>query len=232
MYGVIIADECEFAPAAEYAQTLPSYSEGTDHGNKYVCFTTDSGSTVKAVWCGIGKVNAASAASFLISDGAKAMFNIGLSGSLEKSPVNGIVIGASTVEADFDLTPLGYEEFAKPGQSYIYKADADLLEAAKAAISGGRVGALACGDLFLTDAKRGEYLNTKYGISAFDMESGAVASVCNKCGVPFLALRQVSDSADENAAAEYTENNNRSRSDLLEALLMCIDKYDEVRSAK
>ena len=129
---------------------------------------------------------------------------------------------AAVCTADFDFSTLGYKEFEKPGQQYIYYTDKDLLKIAQTALPYAITGGLACGDLFLTDAKRGRYLNEKYNVAAFDMESGAVAAVCNKCGKKFLILRQISDNADEDAKESYRHNNEQSKPDLLKALLSCI----------
>ena len=228
MFGVVIADSCEFSPFANFAATQKNFKEGTDKGNKFVEFETNFHCKVKVLHSGIGKVNAAQATSFLISEGAKVIFNVGMSGSLMGLPESNLVIAESAFEADFDLTPLGYKEFAKPEQIYVYETDERLLTAAKSVLLNARVGKIACGDLFLTDAKRGKYLNENYGVVAFDMESGAVASVCYKCEVPFLAIRQISDSADENAAETYTGNNELCKDDLLTALMKVMKTYNEV----
>ena len=222
MYGLVIADKNEFEPVVNYAKQCGCYSLGAFRGFDCVEFCVGEGKRIKAVFCGIGKVNAASAAAFLIGDGAEMILNIGLSGGLTHFGHDTIIIGSGSFEADFDLTKLGYAEFEKPWQEYIYKADENVISAAKRALPDAVVGMLACGDLFLTDAERGRYLNEKYGVAAFDMETGAIASVCSKSGVKYLILRQVSDSADENAAEEYKGNNEQSKPDLLKSLLSCI----------
>ena len=230
MFGVVIADSCEFEPFVKFAFSQKGYCEGIEKGNKFVQFETDFGCKVKVLHSGIGKVNASMAASFLIAEGADAIFNVGMSGSLMGLPESNLVIAESSFEADFDLTPLGYKEFAKPEQIYVYDTDEELLSAAKNVLVNARVGKIACGDLFLTDAKRGKYLNENYGVVAFDMESGAIASVCYKCNVPFLAIRQISDNADENAAETYTGNNELCKDDLLTALMKVIKSYNGVKT--
>lgn len=230
MFGIVIADSCEFDPFAKFASTQKNFTDGIENCNKYIEFETDFGCKAKVLHSGIGKVNATMAASFLVADGAEAIFNVGMSGSLMGLPESNLVIADSAFEADFDLTPLGYKEFAKPDQAYIYDTDKKLLESARSVLANARVGRIACGDLFLTDAKRGKYLNENYGVVAFDMESGAIASVCHKCDVPFLAIRQISDNADENAAETYTGNNELCKDDLLTALMKVMKAYNEVKT--
>ena len=53
-----------------------------------------------------------------------------------------------------------------------------------------------------------------FNINEFDMETGAEASVCHDAGVPFLAIRQISDTADDTAATSYRELNNEKPVDL------------------
>ncbi len=230
MYGVVIADEGEFSPVSDYARTKRDFVEGMDRGNRFVQFTVQRGAVIKAVLCGVGKVNAASAASFLIADGAEAIINIGLSGSLDGTRGGSFVIGSSLVEVDFDLTNLGYREFEKPGQEYVYRSDADLCAAATRALPSAVRGVLGCGDFFLSDSVKAGHLRDYGGIVAFDMESGAIASVCYKCGVPFISIRQISDGASEDAIGEYRERNSREAPDLLNALLNCVKYYREVKS--
>ena len=51
------------------------------------------------------------------------------------------------------------------------------------------------------------------------METAAIAGVCDKCGVPMLSLRKISDDADDASVEDYREMNNRQEACLTELLV-------------
>ena len=74
---------------------------------------------IHAVQCGSGKVNAASAVSFLIADnGAQMVCNAGLSGAVSGLRRGDLVAGATYVECDFDLSAIGIPAGQKPGHPW------------------------------------------------------------------------------------------------------------------
>ena len=225
-YGIVIADDMEYAPLADYAKTCPGFVEDVFHGRPSVTFLSEKGSSVRAVYSGVGKVNAAATTAFLIADGVDIILNSGMSGALNGDATGRLILAESAFEADVDLTVLGYKEFEKPKQEYVYHTDERVLRLAEEALPDARVAPVCCGDLFLTDRSRGEYLYNSYGAEAFDMESGAVASVCFQCGIPFVILRQISDGADENTVATYRQNNEHSLHVHLMADIHCINRFD------
>ena len=170
---------------------------------------TEKGSVeVISILCGIGKVNAAAATVCLISMGCDVILNYGLSGG-----VNGIGRGEITIpdrflEHDFDLQVLGYKPCEKPSQpTYIYKADDELLVIAKSVIKNAKCGTAVTGDSFICDdAVRLNLANT-FGAMSCDMETAAIAYVCEYCDIPFLAVRRVSDDAGSDAKEAYREMN-------------------------
>lgn len=50
------------------------------------------------------------------------------------------------------------------------------------------------------------------------METAAIASVCHKCGIPFICLRKISDDADDSATEQYREMNERAEDTLTNVL--------------
>lgn len=219
--GMVFADSMEYSPFLEYAKEKGG-EEFTLRGNDAVTFTLEKGDRkllITGVKCGIGKVNAASATAFLISDrSAEYILNAGLSGAVCGLRREDMVAAETYVECDYDLTAIGYGLGVKPdGQEYILKADERLLSYAMESkgIIKTKVGT---GDIFLTDAARKKlYLDT-FGIGAFDMETAAIASVCEKCGVPMLSVRKISDDADDCSVEDYREMNDRQESCLTELL--------------
>jgi len=49
----------------------------------------------------------------------------------------------------------------------------------------------------ITSAEEKQSLAAKFGAVAVDMESAAIARVCAEQGIPFAAVRAISDTADE-----------------------------------
>lgn len=210
--GFVIADENEFYPLLDFAREN-SAKEFRKRNRDYIEFSY-AGKEIVAVKAGIGKVNGATSAAFLIADEkVDAIMSFGLSGAISGLCKNDIVAGTSYTECDFDLTAIGYPLGKKPQDVYVYEADNTLLDAALK-IEGMKTAACGCGDLFLADKDRKNLYKETFNINEFDMETGAEASVCHDAGVPFLAIRQISDTADDTAATSYRELNNEKPVDL------------------
>lgn len=208
--GVIFADTQEYLPFINNFKNDDS-TERIVSGMKTYEYTAENGNKIIAVNSGIGKVNAAIAASALIYVfGASVILNAGLSGAVSGLRREDIVLGTDYVECDFDLTAIGYDLGVKPDEENIHKADQKLLELAKEMEGFSfKEGRLGTGDLFLTDKDKKNLYKKLFEISAFDMESAAIAAVCSKNEVPFLSIRKISDDADDASAETYTEMNNR-----------------------
>lgn len=220
--GFVIADENEYYPFLAFAKENGA-KESIRRNRESVEFSY-KGKDIVAVKAGIGKVNGATAAAFLISDDkVDTIMSFGLSGAISGLSKNDIVAGTSYTECDFDLTAIGYKLGVKPQNKYVYEADKKLLNAALE-IEGIKTAACGCGDLFLADKERKSLYKDTFAIQEFDMETGAEASVCHDAGIPFLAIRQISDTADDTAAESYRELNHQQPADLTEIIKKLIEK--------
>ncbi len=218
--GLVFADEMEFLPflrlTERYAGEL-----FTTRGRRAASFTVSDGDrtlVLRGVECGIGKVCAAAAAAYLIADGADILLNAGLSGAVSGVRRGDFVAGSSFRECDFDLTAIG-----RPLGKTAVDADAQLLALALS-LPEMHVGAFGTGDLFLADPVKKEQFKTLFSLTAFDMESAAIAQVCADSGVPFCSLRQISDDADDCSAEDYTEMNDRAEDALCASVLALCQK--------
>ena len=220
--GVVIADEYEFEPFAQFAEDhSPEFGKLCKRDT--VSFDYN-GRRIIAVKCGVGKVNAASATAYLAADvGVDAIFNIGLSGAISHFHKNDIVVGISFVECDYDLSPNGRAPGEKPQDTWVYKADEELLNIALS-MPGIQPAVCGCGDQFLTDPVKAKFYNDTFGVDEFDMETGAIASVCHDRDLPLLSIRQISDNADDAASLSYMEENAKKSVSLTETLMKLIDK--------
>ncbi len=220
--GILFADTMEYGPFLQWAKEK-NCTEEDRRGNTSCSLTlTENGRTLNiiGVRCGIGKVNAASATALLIGeDKVDIILNAGLSGAVQKLRREDMIAVESYVECDYDLTAIGKPLGVKAdGQKYIYSADEKLMS--YALMSQGIIKAKAgTGDIFLTDKARKELYRDTFGIESFDMETAAIAGVCDKCGVPVLSLRKISDDADDASVEDYREMNNRQEACLTELLV-------------
>lgn len=223
--GIIFADPMEYAPFEKYTEK-EEQKHSLRFSNESFSYTMKSSGReleVIAVKAGAGKSNAASAAAFLIGcDKADIIMNAGLSGAVSGCRRGDVLVGEKFVECDFDLTSIGYKPAQKPdGQKYIYSGDEKLITLAKS-VCGLESGNFGSGDLFLTDKDKKEYFKKEFSLSAFDMESGAIAAVCDKCNIPFLSMRKMSDDADDTAYSNYREMNEAQEECLSEILVKVI----------
>ena len=219
--GMLFADAMEYGPFLQWAKENGG-TESVRRGNDSCSLTLSKDGRVLeiiGVRCGIGKVNAASATAFLIGeDNVDIILNAGLSGAVQKLRREDMIAVESYVECDYDLTAIGKPLGVKAdGQKYIYSADEKLMS--YALMSEGIIKAKAgTGDIFLTDKAKKELYRDTFGIESFDMETAAIAGVCDKCGIPMLSLRKISDDADDASVQDYREMNNRQESCLTELL--------------
>lgn len=203
--GLVIADDSEYAPIADYCLK----NGGTEclllH-HPAVCYTVD-GETLQieltAVYCGIGKVNAATVSAYLCATkDVKMIVNCGLSGGFPGLQVGDIVVGTGFVEHDFDLTPIGYQPGEKPGQVWFYKADMRFVNDLQKKY-GCKTGVMVSGDCFVSDSNKVKTLSERWNAVCCDMETAAIASVCHDFSIPFVSIRRISDGADDSAGGKY-----------------------------
>ncbi len=225
--GIVVADTDEYAP---FAQTIEKgeFKEYPFLGRKAHKFSikTEKGqANVVSILCGIGKVNATAAAMHLIDIGCDIILNYGLSGGISGISKGELTIPDKFLEHDFDLSGIGYKLCEKPSQRYIYSADRVLMETAKRVIPNLKVGTAVCGDHFICDNGVRERLKQNFSAMSCDMETGAIAYVCEFSNTPFLALRRISDDAGSDATESYREMNTSGETLLSDYIIEIIKEY-------
>lgn len=163
------------------------------------------------VQSGVGKVNAARCAQILI-DNIKVdyIFNIGVAGGVsDKLNVGDIVIGEKLVQHDFDITAFNHEKGYIPNVGVYIDSDEYLLKVAQNIISKSNIntltGVIASGDIFCTDYMMSKKINTKFNALCVEMEGASIAQVCYLSHIPFLIIRSISDTPNNNNAITYEE---------------------------
>ncbi|MDD2714199.1 MAG: 5'-methylthioadenosine/adenosylhomocysteine nucleosidase, partial [Simplicispira sp.] len=187
------------------------------------------GQRVVLALSGIGKVAAATTATALLERfGATRIVFTGVAGGVgEGVRVGDVVVAQGYVQHDMDASPL-FERWLVPGYAQVcLPCDAALSALLSGAVSaclasaGGQFhsnpdgaaprlhqGLVASGDRFVNCAQvshalREPLLAAGHDVLAVEMEGAAVAQVCLDYGVPFAAMRTISDRADATAHVDF-----------------------------
>ncbi|HKU98707.1 MAG TPA: 5'-methylthioadenosine/adenosylhomocysteine nucleosidase [Vineibacter sp.] len=185
------------------------------------------------VECGIGKVNAAIAATLLLTRfECRALLFCGVAGGLDPAyAVGDVVIGTRNLQHDYGILVTGEIRTSqpgvpvRPGLDYApgYDLSPDLVTRLAAAVDGLQMpplpaavtggdprsprvvlGTILSGDTFLNcDATRVR-LHAAFDAAAVEMEGGAVAQVCRRFGdAPFVNIRCLSDLAGASSHLDF-----------------------------
>jgi adenosylhomocysteine nucleosidase len=137
---------------------------------------------------GIGKVNAAIALSTILGEFSPSrIVNLGTAGAL-KEGLSGTLVVGRVIEHDFDDAAL----FELTGLHFGEELDL-----------GDHGPTLATGDLFVSDPGTRSQLAARADL--VDMEGYAIARAAQTAGVPVTLVKQVSDSADDNAGKSWRQ---------------------------
>jgi len=173
----------------------------------------------------LGKVNAATTTTLLLYYFKPQMVIImGLSGTLDPNLIPGdIVIGEKVAQHDLgDYTETGFlaegaiNALTGKRNPVFLQADQNLVDLAQKA---GKLldfrlheyknkkckpklvtGIILTGDIFISSKKKKKQLRERFKANAVEMEGAAIAQLCYQNDVPFINIRSISDTADENAS--------------------------------
>lgn len=171
---------------------------------------------------GLGKIGKVSTAFFLgrlfTTFKIKRVFNIGTSGAVDsKLKISDVIIADRVGYYDVNVTPFNYKEGQVPGMPEYFIPDLEYINSKKIDPKYNVVkGLILSGDSFVTNElyNRSTLKNIE-GVSACEMESGAVAQCCYIAKVPFVIVRSISDivtrkdnhiTIDENAEVSSTNS--------------------------
>ena len=166
-----------------------------------------------AVLSRIGKVAAATTATVLIERfGVRSIVFTGVAGGLGPGvKVGDIVVADSFLQHDLDASPIfpryevplyGLSRFAADP-----RLSAQLAAAAREALPGVALhrGLVISGDRFVATTAESRALQSALPEAmAVEMEGAAIAQVCHDYGLPFAAVRTISDRADDAAHVDFT----------------------------
>jgi adenosylhomocysteine nucleosidase len=176
---------------------------------------------IALTWTGMGKVNAAMITMLALQHfQPQALIGVGIAGALHPDHVAGDVVLAERVtQYDYgemtaegvQIRPTKNPRTNEPNPLF-FPGDPQLIQCATSqlaeiellrlpASSAPRsprihVGVLVTGDVFAPLLVNRQTLREKFGAEAIDMESAAMAQVCWVQGIPFVAIRGISDTND------------------------------------
>ncbi len=160
---------------------------------------------IVALYCGVGKVNAAIATqSLAISYQADIIINAGTAGGIS-SEVELFDTVVSTETACHDMDENIYMAYHPYCKSIYFKADERLVELSRQIPGNIHWGRMVTGDVFVADEGR-QAIIEKFNPLSVDMESGSVAQVCYVNNIPFLSIRSITDTADHSGENVFEAN--------------------------
>ena len=147
--------------------------------------------------CGVGKVNAAIAASVMIEFyECDLIINTGIAGGINGVNTKDVVIGSKLMYHDFDVTAFGYAYGQVPGMPKTFVPSIDSVVMFKKIMNDLNIeykeAAIYSGDVFVSSLETLKNVDTTIPCIA-EMEGAAIAHVCVKSGVDFIVVRYVSD---------------------------------------
>ena len=180
---------------------------------------------------GVGKVDGARRSQrWLDKIEVADIFNIGVAGGVsEILKVGDIVIGQSLVQHDFDITAFNHEKGYIPEVGVYINSDEYLCRLANDVLYNDEninvvSGVVASGDIFCTELKMGQKINTKFNALCVEMEGASIAQICYLSHIPFLVLRSISDTPNNDNVITYEEFLESSSKNIAKAMNKILEK--------
>jgi adenosylhomocysteine nucleosidase len=218
MIGILCATPEELTALRDRLHVAP---DPRTFGGAHFWTGRHGGAEITLAQSGIGKVNAAAAATLLLSEfRAQALIFSGVAGGLNpRLGVGSVLLGAQLATHDygviadgrFTATASGVIPLNAPPLTEldpVAPETAANLERLKVAVEGRldtrvMLGAITTADYFLNCAQTRDDLHTRLGADAIDMESGAVAQIAAAWDRPLYVIRTLSDLAGEDSHIDY-----------------------------
>lgn len=167
---------------------------------------------VVLVQSGIGKVQAGMTTGLLIAKfGAEVVINSGSAGGIGNDlHVGDVVLSTLVAYHDVDVTAFGYLPGQLPQQPQKFVADEQLIvkveQAAKENQQNVRLGLIVTGDQFVASSLKIREIKDMYPeVLCCEMEGAAIAQVAFQFKIPFVVIRAMSDTGDEDANVSFDE---------------------------
>lgn len=173
-----------------------------------------NGVDIVTLFSGVCKVNAAVATQILIDKyGVNIIINAGTAGGMNED-LNIFDSVISTEVAYHDVAPNILTEFHPWLETVYFKADPKLLKLSRQAVDNldveGKIywGRMVTGEMFIADEGR-KPINEHFSPLTVDMETASIAHVCYVNSIPFISIRNVTDTATHSGTGHFEENCNK-----------------------
>lgn len=186
-----------------------AHLETAERGGMTFWTGTYAGYQVSVARSGVGKVNAAMAATLLAQKAPALVINTGTAGSLQADlPVGSVLLAEEVRYHDVDVTAFQNEWGQMDGEPASFKTDPALrTQLAKLLAQKGEkvvTGLLVSGDQFLGEKEAVHRVQAHFPKAlGAEMEGAAIAQVCTHFNLPFLLSRVVSDEGSEMTYEEF-----------------------------
>lgn len=160
---------------------------------------------------GIGKVNAAIAATIMSLEKPDLIINSGSAGAIHPDrEIGDVVVSDGAVYHDADATAFGYEVGQIPQMPFVYPSAQEwsdkLLRIYEAKGYQAVSGLVLTADQFVADTQKVEQLAEQFPeAQCTEMEGAAIAQVAYQFNLPCLIVRAISDTAQMDAAVLFDE---------------------------
>lgn len=214
MLAVIGAMDQEVALLRE-AMTIADESQ---HAGIAVTRGAFEGAQIALAQCGVGKVNAAICTQMLVDlyEPTALVFSGVAGGLLPNMRVGDQIVADHLIQFDVDLTAFGRRHGELPNADRMIQSDpvlaqqaADAFDEAFADDPDGpnlMIGTVVSGDRFVKDSETLRWLQREFGALATEMEGAAVGYTCQINRLPFVIVRGLTDTADDDAPDHFAEN--------------------------
>lgn len=178
--------------------------------------------------CGVGKVNAAMGAEFMIcSYNPDIVLNVGVAGSLDENiNIGDIVVATDCIQHDFDISAFLHRKKGEiPGinEVKITCTPEIVLKLEQCAKEFDNInfhsGIILTGDQFIESSEKSSRLKAEFGGIACEMEGASIAQVCFLNGVKFGITRAISDGASTIDFESFVESSSRNAAHLIRSFI-------------
>ena len=193
-------------------------TDETEHAGIQVTHGSFKNVDIVLAKSGIGKANATICTQMLIDlyKPTSMLFSGVAGGLLPNMRVGDVVVASHLIQYDMDLTAFGRRHGELPGRDRLIECDPVMVQEAGSSFDTAfpdpgvgpnlMLGTIASGDRFIQDQKTLRWLQREFSALATEMEGAAFGYTCHLNEVPFVVIRGLSDTADQNASDDFSAN--------------------------
>ncbi|KZE75419.1 phosphoglycerate transporter [Myroides marinus] len=225
--GIIFAGDQEFAPL------LALLDSPTIVNKAMLTFylATIHDMEIVTLYCGVCKTNAAIATQILIDHfDCKMVINTGTAGGIQRN-IKTFDTVVSTESAYWDVAEDILTDFHPWMDTVYFKANQYLIDATKKAIQEKDFkhvyfGKIITGESFIEDKNRAE-IEQNFNPLCVDMETASIAHTCYVNNIPYIAIRTITDTVDNQGIDEFDLNCDKASKISVDITLALLEKISK-----